>query len=139
MDRLAAVAERVASLLRRDGWQARTITLRLRYADFTTISRSQTLTRPTDLADTVYGTGVQLLRREWRGQRPVRLISIGASNLVAAAAVQPSLFDAVEEGRRAERRAALARTVDRIRERFGRDSLRRAKTIRRADARENGK
>ncbi len=128
--RLLLLSERVAALLRRGEWRARTVTLRLRYADFTTINRSRTLTRPTDLAETIYDTGRQLLRREWSGRPLVRLVSIGASNLVATTLVQPGLFDYVDEGPAEKRREELARAVDDIRERFGKNALRRAKTIR---------
>jgi DNA polymerase-4 len=123
--KLLELSENVAALLRREGWRARTVTLTLRYADFTTITRSQTLTQPADLAEVIYDTGLHLLRREWRGERTVRLVGIGASNLVPAAEVQPSLFDL-----QGDRRDGLARAVDRLRERFGEDALRRAKTMR---------
>ncbi|MCL4535016.1 MAG: DNA polymerase IV [Bacteroidetes bacterium] len=126
--KLLELSEGVAALLRRNEWRARTVTLRLRYTDFTTITRSQTLAQPTALAEAIYGTGVQLLRRQWRGQPPLRLIGIGASNLVPDAEVQPTLFDLADE-----KREGLARTVDQLRERFGDAALRRARTIKREE------
>lgn len=111
--KLLELSERVAERLRREDWRARTITLQLRYADFTTITRSQTLPDPTDLEDAIYGAGKNLLRREWNGEPLVRLVGIGVSNLVAAAQVQPSLFGSGEE------REKLARAVDRLRDRYG--------------------
>lgn len=123
--KLLELSELVAERLRRADWCARTITLRLRYADFTTITRSQTLPHPTDLADAIYGMGTRLLRREWSGEPMVRLVGIGASNLAAATQIQPSLFDLGDE-----KRQKLARAVDRLRARFGDDSVRRGGTVR---------
>ncbi len=118
--KLLDLSEGVARQLRQESWQARTITLRLRYADFHTITRSRTLSQPTDLGDTLYKVGQELLRHEWSGQPPVRLVGIGASNLVAATATPLGLFDQEQEKRR-----KLDRTVDRLRERFGDNALRR--------------
>lgn len=118
--KLLELSEGVARQLRQESWRARTITLRLRYANFHTITRSRTLSQPTDLGDTLYKVGLELLRHEWSGQPLVRLVGIGASNLVAATTAPVGLFDQEQEKRR-----KLDRTVDRLRERFGDNALRR--------------
>jgi DNA polymerase IV len=62
---------------------ARTITLKVKYSDFQTISRSRTLVNPTDYAETIYQTASELLINQTEaGNRPVRLIGISASNFV---------------------------------------------------------
>ena len=112
---LRAHAERVGADLRRQGRRARTVTLKLRWSDFTTLTRSRTVAQPVQLTDELSGLGValldELLTRE--RMRPVRLIGLGASNLVEDA-VQLGFDDA--EARRA---ANVDRALDGIRSRYG--------------------
>lgn len=121
--RLMDLCEPVARILRREGLRGRTITLKLRYADFTTVTRSHTIAQPAELADIIYLTGKQLLEGVWRGERMVRLIGIGVSNLVAADKVQLGLFDSGNL-----KKETLARTVDSLRQRFGENIVRRGGT-----------
>ena len=118
---LRAHAERVGADLRRQGRRARTVTLKLRWSDFTTLTRSRTVAQPVQLTDELAGLGValldELLTRE--RMRPVRLIGLGASNLVEDA-VQLGFDDA--EARRA---ANVDRALDGIRSRYGGEAVRR--------------
>ena len=118
---LRAHAERVGADLRRQGRRARTVTLKLRWSDFTTLTRSRTVAQPVQLTDELAGLGValldELLARE--RMRPVRLIGLGASNLVEDA-VQLGFDDA--EARRA---ANVDRALDGIRGRYGGEAVRR--------------
>ena len=118
---LRAHAERVGADLRRQGRRARTVTLKLRWSDFTTLTRSRTVAQPVQLTDELSGLGValldELLARE--RMRPVRLIGLGASNLVEDA-VQLGFDDA--EARRA---ANVDRALDGIRGRYGGEAVRR--------------
>jgi len=85
LDVLDRLAEDVASDLARLGRPARTITVKIRYSNFETITRSQTLFRPTAQARTIAKTARELLFRDTEvGQRPVRLLGISASGLVSA-------------------------------------------------------
>ena len=125
---LHLLSERVAGDLRRRGRQARCITLKLRYADFTTLTRSQTLAQAIDADQVVFGTGVKLLRRALSGERqPVRLIGIGVSNL-SEPGRQMAMLDAS-----AARIEKLNRTVDRIREKYGFTSIQTGRTLRLRD------
>ena len=114
-------AERVGTDLRRQQRRARTVTLKLRWSDFTTLSRSRTFDRPVqgteDLATAGHALLDELLARE--SLRPVRLIGLGATNLVEDA-VQLGFDDA--STRRAEQ---VDRAVDAIRGRYGDDSVTR--------------
>ena len=114
-------AERVGADLRGQQRRARTVTLKLRWADFTTLSRSRTLERPVQSTEDLAAAGRalldELLARE--SLRPVRLIGLGATNLVEDA-VQLGFDDA--SARRAEQ---VDRAVDEIRGRYGRDSVTR--------------
>lgn len=81
---LQYLVERVGAELRAQGKQARCITLKLRYADFQSITRSCTLREATDTDWTIFEVGHQLLEKALEHRaRPVRLIGIGVSNLVA--------------------------------------------------------
>ena len=85
---LRYLGERVGADLRRDGRRARRVYLKLRWADFTTVSRQATIERPTDEDETIYGMGLALLRKELAqeagaGARAVRLIGVGVADLAA--------------------------------------------------------
>ena len=125
-------AERVGADLRRQGRRARTVTLKLRWSDFTTLTRSRTVAQPVQLTDELSGLGValldELLARE--RMRPVRLIGLGASNLVEDA-VQLGFDD--DEARRA---ANVDRTLDGIRSRYGGEAVRRGLRRGRREAQE---
>lgn len=85
---LAGQAERVCATLERGGRRGRTVTVKVRYADFTTITRSQSLASPTDDPGVVLATAARLLRSTEAGRRPVRLVGVGLSGFGAPAAAQ---------------------------------------------------
>jgi DNA polymerase-4 len=84
-------AEVAAALARRD-LACCTVTLKVRYSDFTTITRSRTLAAPVRDAPAIAECALDLLRRTEALQRPVRLLGVSASNLVQGAAAQLQLF-----------------------------------------------
>lgn len=71
--------------LTRTGSRGRTVTLKIRYADFETVSRAETLAEPTDDAAEVFATASRLLDRTEAGTRPVRLVGVSVSGLVEGA------------------------------------------------------
>ena len=93
-ERVTSLAERVAlSIAKRELW-AFTVTIKVRYDDFTTITRSQTLPSPTQRPQTVRDTALELLSRTQAGRRPVRLLGVGLHNLLDADdPAQLSLFE----------------------------------------------
>jgi len=115
--------EDVAYRLRRLQRYARTVTLKIRYPDFRTITRSTTLLAPTQLTNALWRAASELLD-EWTAERggptPVRLIGVGAGNLSGEDGRQLSLFEEAD-GRQRKLDAAL----DAIRARFGPDAVRR--------------
>ena len=115
-------SERVGSSLRRHDLHAQTIKLKLRWSDFTTLTRQTTLKIATNLDSEIYETALELLEKNWPRGRPVRLIGVGASNF-GPPLVQLKLFDEVEPDDRQQR---LSETVDELRERYGTDSVTRA-------------
>lgn len=78
---LADQAERVCESLKKKGWVARTVVLKLRYDDFSTLTRSKTLDRPVGAIEAIVRTGLALLAKTDAGLRPVRLIGLGVSGL----------------------------------------------------------
>jgi DNA polymerase-4 len=113
--RIAELASDVGARLRTGGWTARTVTLKLRYTDFTTITRQQTLATATATDTTVRDAAVVLLDTSWSGDA-VRLLGVGVSGLEDAP--QLDLFAQPANDR-------IDRTLDRLRERFGQDAIRR--------------
>jgi DNA polymerase-4 len=114
-------SEDVAYRVRRQGLRYRSVTLKVRYPDFTTITRAVTLPAPTDLTRDLWRAASELLST-WvsSGSRPVRLIGIAASALVSREGEQLSLFDD------SQRHARLDAALDALRDRFGPDAVRRA-------------
>jgi DNA polymerase-4 len=123
---LRGQAERVARELRADGLAACRVTLKLRWADFRTLTRSHT-GDPTQDGLEIYRRAALLLSREPLVQA-VRLIGVSASALRAEARGQLPLLDPA-----AVRRERLARAVDRITGRFGRAAIVPARLLGRDD------
>jgi DNA polymerase-4 len=126
---LLRLADRAASDLRSDGWSARTVTVRIRDFDFLTRQKSVTLAEPVR-SDRVIGGVAKELLAALRAARhvPARLLSVALSGLTPPDRVdQLALFEEAEGGdRESGRDRALARAVDQVRERFGRDAVSRA-------------
>ena len=78
---LEHIANELADSLHRQEWLARTVTLKLRFADFTTITRSMSRPSATASAGAILETARQLLEANWTPGQPVRLIGAGVSNL----------------------------------------------------------
>ena len=75
-----------AEWLQRRKLAARTVTIKVRYSDFKTVTRSHTLSMPTDDADVIASWAVELLARTEAGARPVRLLGVRVTGLVEQAA-----------------------------------------------------
>ncbi|MCE5190471.1 MAG: DNA polymerase IV [Actinomycetia bacterium] len=121
---LAGLAAHVAARLRAAGLSARTFTVKLRYADFTTPTIRRTVDVPTDLEDEMLPVALSLLRSAWTPGAGLRLIGFGASGFEQAA-VQLDLFaETLEAGRRPQRKA-LAEGLDAVKKRFGEDAIHR--------------
>jgi DNA polymerase-4 len=86
------MAQEVAAALSRSGLAGCTVTLKLRYSDFTTLTRSRTFPVPVYDGPVIADCAKDLLRRTEASSRPVRLIGVTASNLVRERIAQLSLF-----------------------------------------------
>lgn len=118
MRRLWPLAEKVSRRLKAERIGARTVTVKLKRADFRSRTRSATLAEGTQSAETIYRIGARLVAKEADGTA-WRLIGIGASRYVPAAeADPPDLADP-----RGLARRDVERAIDSIRERFGDDAI----------------
>jgi DNA polymerase IV len=127
---LLRLSDDVAGGLRRHKVQARTVDIKLRYADFTTYTRQATLPESTDTGPVIYAVALALFEAAW-DRRPLRLVGVGGSRLCEPVR-QLRLFEQAEEApaaARAERQARLDDALDRIRARFGDDAIQRASLL----------
>ncbi len=119
---LLRLSEQVASRLRRHNLQGRTIGLKLRYADFTTLTRQATLEEQTDSGPAIYAQALALFEAVWN-RRPVRLLGVGAWGLTQAGR-QFRLFE-----QESQRQAQLDAALDRIRAKYGNHAIQRASLL----------
>ncbi len=112
---LLAQSERVGEDLRRHEYKGRTVTLKIKFADFKQITRSKSLNSRTDNTDAIYETACQLLKQV-ELHRAVRLIGVGVSNFTARSR-QVTLFE--EEPKKREATSELDKAVDAVRQKFG--------------------
>jgi DNA polymerase-4 len=137
---LLRLSDAVAASLRRHGLTARTVSIKLRYADFKTLTRQRTLAAPVDSGAALYEAALSLLETAWNRQQAVRLLGVGAAGLTEIAGQLP-LFEAPDEDAAVadlaareseaarERRARLDAALDRIRQRFGNEAIQRASLL----------
>ncbi|OQA22159.1 MAG: DNA polymerase IV [Chloroflexi bacterium ADurb.Bin360] len=120
---LRHLAEGVGRRMRQTGIQGNTVRLKLRWADYTTITRQVALEEPTDLDAEISAAVVMLFDKAWSGERPVRLIGVGVSGL-REPVQQLGLWEtSSDKGRK------LQETLDAVRERFGSDAVKRASDL----------
>ena len=129
------LAEKVSTRCKGKDISGYTVTLKLKTADFRTVTRSVTRDSPTQLADVLYKTAETPLSG-LIGAQTYRLIGIGLSNLVAASEMTDQsgadLFDTD-----APKRAKAERAVDTIREKFGTDAVDKGRTWRIRNSRQS--
>jgi len=122
---LLAQAERVGEDLRRHGYKGRTVTLKVKYSDFSQITRSRSLDGRTDNTGVIYETACGLLEQV-KLHRSVRLIGLGVSNFEARAR-QVNLFE--EAPARKEATSELDKAVDEVRRKFGGKAVTRVELL----------
>ena len=111
---LSYLCQKAGKRLRDAALQARTITLTLRFADFKTITRNHTLREPADLDSVLLATIGDLFDRTWNGRAMLRLVGVALSSFSSAS----GQLDLLDSGRH-EKLEHLARTTDRLRDKFG--------------------
>ena len=120
---LLRLSNNVAVRLRKAGLVGRTVTLKLRYGDFRTVTRSRTLGEPTDVARRIYDEASDALAELVGDGERVRLIGVRAEHLRPSGS-GAMLWDPDEEWRDAER------TIDQVTAKFGKGAVRPATLVR---------
>ena len=115
---LMRLSEMVGRRLREHGLHARTIQLKLRYKDFTTITRAHSLPAPTQLDTEIFEQARSLFHKNWRKGTQVRLLGVHASSFESASQQQDML-----EGARRQRWQQALSAADRLRDKFGESSI----------------
>jgi DNA polymerase-4 len=119
---LLELAEQVATRLRRHNLRGKTVFIKVRYADFRTVTRSESLDAPTSLTRELQAIAVRLLRAELAHQpQPVRLLGMGVGGVTAETLEQGDLF--AQPNREQQRN--IDSVVDAVKSRFGNRALRR--------------
>ncbi len=121
---LRGLSDKVAARLRRQGFKTRTISLKLRYASFTTFTRQKSVPEALNTGNEIFAL-IRTLFEKFPLEESVRLIGVGTSNLLRASndEAQLSLFETTEQDER------LAQALDKINDRYGDGSLRRGSDL----------
>jgi len=127
---LAEMSEEVVGRLQSEGAKARTVAIKIRFADFRTITRQTKLSEPTDQPAIFRRTAHELLDGVERGEEGIRLLGVRASDLEHGPG-QLSLFDEA-----AQRRGQLERTLSYLRTRYGPDAVKWAREMEEPSRRE---
>jgi DNA polymerase IV len=122
---LARLCELVGRRLREQGFVARTIQLKLRYTDFSTITRAHSQSEPTQVDVEIFETIRKLFRENWEHGRAVRLLGVHTSNFEDTPEQMPLLGD----DRRQKWAQALSAS-DRLRDKYGESAIFLAKGMR---------
>lgn len=115
---LMRLSEMVGRRLREGGFFARTIQLKLRYKDFTTITRAQSLEQPTQMDHEIFEQARRLFLRNWKKGAAVRLLGVQTSNFESS----PAQFDLLEPARDERWKKVLA-AADQLRDKFGESAI----------------
>ena len=127
---LAKLSEMVGRRLREQGFVARTIQLKLRYSDFTTITRAQSLENPTAVDMEIFETIRKLFHANWAAGRAVRLLGVHAGNFPAESSGDfPEQLDLLADDKHRKRSQALSAS-DRLRDKYGDSAVFLAKGMR---------
>jgi DNA polymerase-4 len=105
-------------------WQSRTVCIKIRYDDFTTISGQETCTRPISTLNEFYDRLLELFRKKYRAGRGLRLIGAGLGGLENRSANQGDLF-----GKNSEKEARLEKSIIEINKKFPEAALTRVRTL----------
>jgi len=124
---IIALARKVSARLRRKTSAGRTVTLKVRYSDFTTRTAQRTLPVATADADEIVATALDLLSGVWSPGVGIRLLGVAVSGFETPSTQLDLLGEVVHhESRERER---LARSIESVKERFGEDAIRSGRTI----------
>lgn len=118
-----ALADTVAARLRREGLKCSTVQVMIKDPRFKSISRQRRLATPSHLAAEIGGTAIELISGAWDMKAPIRTITVTGADLAAAdGSGQMNLFADAHDSRR-QKTEKIERTMDSIRNRFGKAAI----------------
>ncbi len=120
---LHGLSEKVGSRLRKAELAGSVVQIKIRYSDFSTYTRQTSMKECTNLDQEIFNEAQKLFLKHWQSGRPVRLLGVGVTNLDKPHR-QLSLWDD-----QSNKKEDLTKAVDDLRERFGKDIIRRADTL----------
>lgn len=131
---LRQLAEETGQRARQASLRGRTVSIKLRWADFTTLTRQMTLAQPVDSDAAIYSAAERLFDHVWSAGRPVRLLGVGLSGFDSAPELrQLSLWDAVPPPDPEPEADTLQAALEKLRARFGDTVIRRGSDLRDSD------
>lgn len=122
---LSHLCEKVGRRLREQNFLARTIQLKLRYSDFSTITRAHSLSSPTQVDTEIFSAIARLFHANWQQGRPIRLLGVQTSNFEDL----PGQMDLLGEGDQKQKWARALSASDKLRDKFGDSAIFLAKTM----------
>ena len=126
---LLALADSVTAHMRSDGAKAYCVAVTIRYLDFKTKSHQRSCDTPVNTTNEVYRISKELLPELWKDKKPLRLLGISLTNLsFGEESEQMSLFDE-GSGEKIKRDERLDKTVDKLRQKFGFDKIKRGTVL----------
>jgi len=120
---LRGLSEKVGSRLRKAGLAGSVVQIKIRYADFSTYTRQTSMKECTNLDQEIYDEVQRLFLKHWQSGRAVRLLGVGVTSLDKPHR-QLALWDD-----HSSKKEELTKAVDDLRERFGKDIIRHADTL----------
>jgi DNA polymerase-4 len=122
LDTLMHLSEKVSRRLRKKGLQGRTVSLKIRFGDFQTLTRAQTLDSPTNFVEDIYACVAHQAKQFKPERTPVRLLGVRVSNL-SHKETQPGLFK--DDTGPHEKKERLHQAMDIIKDKFGEKAIKR--------------
>ncbi len=116
---LLFISDSVGYRLRKEKKQARCVTVKVKYYDFKVVTRSRTISAPFESTEEIYKTAAELFALNWN-KKPVRLLGVTVSGFEEVS--QLSFFNDVSS----EKHTAVDNSIDKLREKFGFNSISRA-------------
>ncbi|HCC08275.1 MAG TPA: DNA polymerase IV [Clostridiales bacterium] len=118
---LLLMSEKVATRLRKVGKKAKTVTLKIKYNNFTVITRSHTLEHGFNTTNSIYKTAVDLYIKQCINSMPIRLVGVQVSNIEKNDKEQMSLFTNIDD----DKDERFEKSIDIIRQKYGYNIIKR--------------
>jgi len=121
---LIELSDLVGKRLREEGLSARTITIKIRFGDFNSITRSKTVADATNLGDDIFALACGLFKKINLNRKLIRLVGVSASKLIGEDSKQLFLF-----GEKSDKKKRITKTLDKIHDKMGENAVRRGSLL----------